>query len=102
MPTCLRCNWVLNSPIKGIKLSELIGGVLQWLEFRDVKNINKLRKRLFRMIENYKIINNDTSKTLTLCRHCLMESISLLVPEKLESEFKKTFIDVYFFDSVIY
>ena len=102
MPMCLRCNWVLNSPINGAKLSSLLNGIMQWLHYRGFKQGSKAKHKVLSMIDSYKVLNNDTNESLALCRHCLMESVYLLVPRRLKQEFKKTFIDVYDFNSVIY
>ncbi len=97
MLTCMRCNWVLNSPLRGEKLTNLINGVLLWLNYRGV-NSTSVKKKLIKMISGYEQLTNNKD----ICRHCLMESISLLIPNKVSEEFKKTFINAYTFNSVIY
>ncbi|MBD3312510.1 hypothetical protein GF352_03600 [archaeon] len=92
----------MNSPLEGNKLDELLGVSLQWLHSKGVQQVGGIKRRVEQMIRGYKGLSGNTSKDFPLCRHCLMESVSLLIPEELEEEFKKTFIDVYDFNSVIY
>jgi hypothetical protein len=83
------------------KLSQLMGATLQWLEHKGL-NSSDIRRGVLRMIKNYKKLKQDMGDKLTMCRHCLMESVSLFMPLELEQEFNKQFTNVYDFNSVIY
>ena len=102
MQTCLRCNWVLNLPFNKGKMNELLDEAMRWLNVQDGEHGERIRRKVFTMIENYKKLKNDSSRKYTICRHCLMESISLLANCKVDEEFNKTFVNVYDFNSVIY
>jgi|GEM_PF-2186960 len=102
MQTCLRCNWVLNLPFNKGKMLELLAEAMRWLNVQDGEHEERIRGKILTMIKNYKKLKNDSSSEYTICRHCLMESVSLLASDEVDEEFSKTFIDVYDFNSVIY
>jgi hypothetical protein len=81
------------------KLDELLGVSLQWVHNKGLDD-REIRKKILKMIKSFKRLK-QTSEFI-MCRHCLMESVSLLIPDRFEEEFKKQFMDVYEFNSVIY
>jgi len=85
-----------------VKLDDLIGVTMQWLNYHGVNEVRSIKRRVLRMLKNYKRIHTDINVNFNVCRHCLMESVYLLVPEELKNPFKTTFIDVYTFNGVIY
>jgi len=101
MLTCLRCNWTLNSPIKGDKISELLGVSMQWAGHKGVKGLRSLRRQAAKMIGSYKDLNSASA--LAICRHCVMETVSLLLPDWARDEFNKELVYIYSFsNSIIY
>ena len=81
------------------KLGKLLGVSLQWLHDRGLDD-EEVEERVLRMIKSYKKLR-QTSENI-MCRHCLMESVSMLLPETFEKDFKRQFTYVYEFNSVIY
>ena len=95
MPTCLSCDWTLESPLGSVKLSDLLGVTLEWLYYNGVKNTREIKGTVLRMMHNYSELNDGVTSDFSVCRHCLMDSVFLFVPKDLRTEFKRTFIDVY-------
>ena len=105
MSTCLRCNWVLNAPLNRERMSEMLGSMMEWLDYKGVKSTSAIKRKTLRVLKGFELISNPLGGTGGMrwfCRHCLIECMMLLVPDGLMDEFNNEFIKPYTFNSVIY
>jgi hypothetical protein len=103
MPTCLRCNWVVNVPLEGKRLRELVTSMSHWLHLAGVRGTNNLQLEVRRNLDNFKAITMNTTKYYPICRHCLVEAYAEQIEDDfIRKYFEDSFFNYYKFDSVIY
>jgi hypothetical protein len=74
---------------------------MQWAGRKGVKSLKSLRRKAAKMIGSYKDLNSCDE--LAICRHCVMETVSLFLPDQVQEDFNKELVNVYSFsNSIIY
>jgi len=103
LSTCLRCNWVLNAPLSGRTLHELIISTGHWLHCAGIIDAGRLQLMVWRDINGFKELIVDCVDGYQICRHCVMEIFALMINNQLiHREFENLFLKTYDFDSVFH
>lgn len=95
----------MNAPLNRDRASELLGAMMQWLDYKGIKHTSLMKKKMNKILRGYELISNPLGGTGGMrwfCRHCFIECMNLLVPKTLSAEFNDEFIKPYTFNSVIY
>lgn len=74
---------------------DILGTTLQWLNYRGVRNTSLIKSKVLRIISNYRRFSLERAGENCVCRHFLMDVVSIFVPPRLRGDFVEEFCKVY-------
>lgn len=89
---CLDC-----TPVGDSRLGDLLSTALQWLDYRSVRGISVIKKRVLSMMGSYDLLVGLDEEPVTSCncRRSLFRFLLLFVPDRLKKDFVHEFLSIY-------